>query len=132
MSEKKFCICRKCGNIVGMIENSGIPVSCCGVTMDCLIPKTADEDNEGREKHVPQVSVTGTIVNVNVGEIPHPMTAEHSIAWVYLHTSKGGHRKSLMPDEKPVLTFCITDELPIAAYSYCNKHGLWKADITAQ
>ncbi len=28
-----------------------------------------------------------------------------------------------------VATFALTDERPVAAYAYCNLHGLWKTDI---
>jgi len=61
--------------------------------------------------------------------VEHPMVEEHSILWVYLQTNKGGQRKCLEVGNAPVVTFVLTDEKPVAAYAYCNLHGLWKAEF---
>lgn len=29
----KFFVCKKCGNLVGMIKESGVPMVCCGEEM---------------------------------------------------------------------------------------------------
>ena len=126
MSEKKFYICEKCGNLVGMINASGAPMSCCGQKMTEIVPGTVEAS---REKHIPEVKVEGDLVTVTVGSVLHPMAEEHSILWVYLETDKGGHRKALEVGKAPVVTFALADEKPIAAYAYCNLHGLWKAEI---
>ncbi len=55
------------------------------------------------------------------------MTAEHSIVFVALETSKGMQVKYLKADEKPVAEFVLAPgEEFVAAYAYCNLHGLWK------
>ena len=82
-----------------------------------------------REKHIPVVSVDGSIVNVTVGSVEHPMLDEHSILWVYLETDKGGQRKCLDIGKAPVVTFALSDEKPVAVYAYCNLHGLWKTEF---
>lgn len=51
------------------------------------------------------------------------------ILWVYLQTDKGGQRKCLEIGKAPVVTFALADEKPVAAYAYCNLHGLWKTEI---
>ena len=33
MCDNRFYICEKCGNIVGMIHNGGVPMMCCGQKM---------------------------------------------------------------------------------------------------
>lgn len=124
--ESKFFICEKCGNIIGMIEPSGVPVVCCGQKMKKL---EAGVVEASREKHIPVVTVEGDTVKVSVGSVEHPMTAEHYISWVYLETDKGGQRKALTPDSAPNLVFALADEKPLAVYAYCNLHGLWKAEI---
>jgi superoxide reductase len=125
--EPKFFICKKCGNLVGMVHASGVNMVCCGQDMTELVPNTVDA---AKEKHVPVVTVSGSTVNVKVGAVEHPMTPEHSIQWIYLETAKGGQRKALNPGEKPEATFALTgDDKAIAAYEYCNLHGLWKASI---
>ncbi|NLI20228.1 MAG: desulfoferrodoxin [Clostridiales bacterium] len=122
-----FFVCKHCGNLVGMIHNSGAPMTCCGEHMTELVPGSVDAS---QEKHVPVVEVDGATVTVRVGAVPHPMTEEHSIQWVYLHTEKGGQRRCLSPGMEPKAVFKLTeDDKPVTAYEYCNLHGLWKADV---
>ena len=72
----------------------------------------------------PQATVT-----VTVGSVAHPMMAEHFIQWIYLQTEHGGQRKALKPGDEPKAVFKLADDKPVAAFAYCNLHGLWKADI---
>ncbi len=122
----KFYVCEKCGNTVGMIHASGVPMMCCGQKMTAL---EAGVVEASREKHIPVVSVEGSTVTVTVGSVEHPMSAEHSILWVYLETDKGGQRKCLEVGAAPTVTFALADEKPVAVYAYCNLHGLWKASV---
>ncbi len=122
----KFYICEKCGNIVGLIHNAGVPLMCCGQKMTLIEPGTVEASHE---KHIPVVTVQGNTVKVDIGSIAHPMTEEHLITWVYLQTEKGGQRKNLSAGEAPTVTFALTDDKPVAVYAYCNLHGLWKADV---
>ncbi len=126
MSENKFYRCERCGNIIGKIHDSGVSVVCCGEKMKKL---EAGVVEASREKHIPVVEVAGDTVKVIVGSAIHPMTAEHSIEWIYLETDRGGQRKALTPGESPEVTFALCDEVPVAVYAYCNLHGLWKAEI---
>lgn len=126
MCESRFYTCKQCGTVIGMIHGSGVPMFCCGKEMTHLDP---DVSNETREKHAPAVKVDKGTVTVDIGSIAHPMQTDHSINWVYLQTDRGGHRKCLKTDEKPVVSFVLSDEKPLAAYAYCNLHGLWKTDI---
>ena len=122
----KFFICEHCGNLVGVINDSGVPMVCCGQKTTQLIPGTVEASVE---KHLPVVTVDGDKVKVEVGSVAHPMAEEHSILWVYLQTDKGGQRKNLKVGEAPVAEFSLLDEKPVAAYAYCNLHGLWKTEI---
>ena len=126
MCDNKFYICEKCGNIVGMIHNGGVPMMCCGQKMAKL---EAGVVEASLEKHIPVVAVEGNTVRVNVGSVTHPMSEEHHIAWIYLQTNRGGQRKCLDVTGAPEVTFALADETPVAVYAYCNLHGLWKADI---
>ena len=122
----KFYICQTCGNIIGMIESSGVGIVCCGKKMTQLEPGVVEASHE---KHIPSVTVEGDCVSVAVGSVIHPMTEEHHISWIYLETDKGGQRKVLTPTEEPVVKFKLADEKPVAVYAYCNLHGLWKKEI---
>ena len=122
----KFYICEHCGKMVGVIHDTAVPMMCCGQKMTKLEPGVVEASHE---KHIPVVSVDGNIVTVTIGSVEHPMLEEHHIEWVYLQTDKGGHRKCLEVGKPPVVTFALSDENPIAAYAYCNLHGLWKAEV---
>ena len=126
MKETKFYICEHCGNLVGQIHDSGVPMVCCGQKMTRI---EAGVVEASREKHIPEVAVDGNLVKVSVGSVLHPMQEEHSILWVYLETDKGGQRKNLEVGKEPSVTFALADEKPVAVYAYCNLHGLWKKDI---
>ena len=127
MAKNKFYICEKCGNIVEMIYDSGVNPHCCGQKMTKLEAGTVEAS---REKHIPVASVDGQVVTVAVGSVEHPMAEEHSILWVYLETDKGIQRKALEVGKAPRAIFNLAaGEKPIAAYAYCNLHGLWKTEI---
>lgn len=127
MAERKFFICKHCGNIVGLIHDSGVPLVCCGEKMSELVPNTVEA---AHEKHIPVVNVDGNMVHVTIGSVEHPMLEAHYIQWVYLATAKGGQRKVLHPGEKPEVAFALTaDDKAVAVYEYCNLHGLWKKEL---
>ena len=122
----RFFKCNHCGNFVGMIHDAGVPMMCCGQKMEEVVPNTVDASGE---KHVPVASFDDGVVTVNIGSVEHPMLEEHFIEWVYLETEKGGQRKTLKPGEAPEVKFWTGDDKPVAVYSYCNLHGLWKAEV---
>ena len=121
----KFYKCSHCGNIIAYVEDKGPKVICCGEEMNELVPKTADS---AVEKHVPVVEVEGNLVKVTVGSTLHPMAEEHFIQWIALETEQGNQRKTLKPGQEPTVTFALVPgDKVVAAYEYCNLHGLWKA-----
>lgn len=122
----RFYICKHCGNLVGMIHDTGVPVICCGEPMQALEPNTVEAS---QEKHVPVVTIEDNIVTVMIGSAPHPMLDEHWIEWIYLETEHGGQRKGLSPGDAPEAVFSLENDRPVAAYAYCNIHGLWKTEI---
>ena len=66
---QKFFRCRRCGNLVGLIENAGVPLVCCGEPMKELEANTAEA---AQEKHVPVVTRKEGQIRVSVGDIHHP------------------------------------------------------------
>lgn len=127
MKELKFFRCAHCKNIIVKVEDKGVPVVCCGEKMAELTPNTSDGAGE---KHVPVVAVEGSKVTVKVGEVAHPMLEEHHIAWIVLETNKGFQIKYLDHTGAPEAVFALAEgESAVAAYEYCNLHGLWKKEI---
>lgn len=122
----KFYRCEHCGNIIAMVEESGVPVVCCGDNMKEIVANTTDGVSE---KHVPVYEIKGNMVHVKIGETEHPMQDEHYIQWIAVETTSGNQRKCLKPGDKPEVCFalCEGDEI-IAIYEYCNLHGLWVAE----
>ena len=97
---------------------------------ECLQRLIPDSTDAAQEKHVPQVSRQGERVEVLVGEVFHPMTEAHLIDWVLLETDMGHYLRRLAPNDPPQATFTrASGEEPVAAYSYCNLHGLWKKEL---
>ena len=121
----KFYVCEHCGNIITYAKNVGVPVMCCGQKMTELVPGTTDA---AVEKHVPVVTVEGQKVVVEVGGVEHPMVEAHYIEWIVLETEKGYQKVDLKPEQAPKAEFALDEgDKVVAAYAYCNLHGLWKA-----
>ena len=119
--------CTKCGNMISYLNKDACDVKCCGETMVEVVPNTTDAAGE---KHVPVIEINGNIVTVKVGSVEHPMMDAHYIQWVVLETEQGRQRKELTPGAAPEATFALVDgDKAVAAYEYCNLHGLWKAEV---
>ncbi len=122
MKSQEFFICNHCGNIAVKTVDAGPSLVCCGEEMVKLEAHT-----EFNEKHTPQVSVEGNTVKVVLGKVAHPMMEKHYIQFIYLETEKGGQRVKLTPNDKAEATFALVEgDKAVAAYAYCNLHGLWE------
>lgn len=110
MSESRFYICEKCGNTVGMINDKGVPLICCGVPMKHLEPNG----------HAVKVEKIGNVVRVNASKTDH---------WVYLQTNRGGQRKMTDENDGGNLSFSLLDEEPRAVYAFDGNNGISKTDI---
>lgn len=115
--------CEICGNIVEVLEVGGGELVCCGKPMELLIENSVDAS---LEKHVPIIEQNSEGVLIKIGSIKHPMTEEHYIKWIEIHTDNGVGRKYLKPGEKPEAKFPVKANI-ISAKAYCNLHGLWKS-----
>jgi len=124
--KQKFFLCKQCGNLIALIDDKGAPMSCCGSEMAELAPNTVDASNE---KHVPEVTVLGNTISVQVGSVLHPMVDEHYIQFIYVATENGGQRKCLKPGDKPTAEFRFIDDKPVAVYEYCNMRGLRRKEL---
>lgn len=125
--KRKFLLCRRCGNLIEMINDSGVTPICCGTDMDVL---TANTTEAATEKHIPVIEINSNIAKVTIGEILHPMEETHYIEWIHLETNKGIKRVNLKPGDEPIASFALAeDETVTSAYAYCNLHGLWLKEL---
>ena len=125
--KRKFLLCRRCGNLIEMINDSGVTPICCGTDMNELTPNSVEA---ATEKHIPVVEIEDSIVKVTVGSTLHPMEEAHYIEWIYLETNKGIKRVNLKPGDEPIASFALAeDETVTSAYAYCNLHGLWLKEL---
>ena len=123
----QFYRCNHCGNIAVKVVDSGVPLVCCGEEMELLLPDTQDA---ALEKHVPDVTVDGRTVKVQIGSVEHPMIDVHYIQFVCLLTDKGYQIHPLTSDDEPRCEFALPEgEIAKAVYEYCNVHGLWKKEL---
>ena len=106
----KFFQCPDCGKILIPDRSEDFEPK----KLTELVPNTTDAAGE---KHVPVIRVNGNSVKVEVGAVAHPMLDAHYITFIVLETSQGYQN------------FALADgETVVAAYEYCNLHGLWKAE----
>lgn len=120
-----FYRCKHCGNIIVKLEDSKVPVVCCGEKMELIKANTKDAS---LEKHVPVVEVNGEEITVKVGSVAHPMTEEHYITFIVIKTKNGFSVRHLEPSDEPIAIFKTNKEVE-EVYEYCNIHGLWKTEL---
>ena len=69
----KFYVCKRCGNLIGMVHGSGVTPVCCGERMTAIEANTVEAS---QEKHLPVVHVEQEArdirLTVNVGSVEHP------------------------------------------------------------
>lgn len=127
MKELKFLYCERCKKVELTLIDSKAPTICCGQPMKVLAANTTDAAGE---KHVPVAEVIGNEVKVTVGSVIHPMLEEHHISFIAVVYGDGSFMvKELEHTGEPVAVFPIGASKPVAAYEFCNLHGLWKAEI---
>ena len=121
----KIMQCAHCGNQMFVLNDGGVAMVCCGEEMQEVLAGTTDA---ALEKHVPAVQVNGNTMQVVVGEVAHPMLAEHFIQWIAVEQGDKTQFARLHPEEQPKATFTIEPGKAYAVYEYCNLHGLWKTE----
>ncbi len=73
------------------------------------------------EKHVPQYEIQGDKVKIFVN---HVMEEDHFIEWILVDYGKKQVIEYFVPGDDP--TVVVDYHEGMKAYSYCNKHSLWK------
>ena len=116
--------CKRCGNIVDLINDGKGVLTCRGDEMMEVIANTLDA---AHEKHVPFTDIEEDMVYVKVGEVDHPMSDEHYIEWVAAVYNDSVLKYIFKPGEVPEAVFDYEEGMVV--YAYCNLHGLWKKEL---
>lgn len=124
--------CEICGNIVDVLHTGAGELVCCGQPMTLLEERTEDQ---GQEKHVPVIEELPANVcqgkdgiKVRIGEVEHPMDADHYIEWIEIIAADNKRGKRfLKPGDEPRAEFYTRKEV-FGVRAYCNIHGLWKLE----
>jgi len=119
----KIVECSHCGNQVFLLNDTGVPMVCCGEAMTEIIAGATDA---ALEKHVPTYTLEGNQLQVVVGEMEHPMTEPHYISWIALEQGAKVVFAKLSPTDEPKASFTIDEGKAFTVYAYCNLHKLWK------
>ena len=117
--------CKKCHNLVEIVQQGADSLVCCGEAMLLLKANTTDAANE---KHVPIIENTDEGITVSVGSVEHPMTEEHYIVFIECLTENRVYRKELKPGQKPTACFPVKRSDVIEVREFCNLHSLWKTN----
>ncbi len=114
--------CNVCGNIVEVTHIGVGELTCCGKSMQLILENTIDAS---KEKHVPVIEKSNSIIKVKVGSEPHPMEEKHFIEWVELLVDNKSYKQFLRPGDDPEVEFQVSGD-SVEVRAYCNLHGLWK------
>lgn len=123
---KEVYKCEICGNIVEILHAGGGRLVCCGEDMHLQDINVFDEAGE---KHMPILAKGEGTVIVGIGQIEHPMTEDHYIEWIEVHTKDNLLRHVLKVGDKPKAEFDVNYDDVVMVRSYCNIHGMWQLNI---
>lgn len=116
--------CSLCGNITEELWDGKTEPQCCGQQM---VKMTENTTEAAKEKHIPVIVRQGSKVTVKIGEVAHPMTAEHYILFVELIVGADTYRHDFKTgDTVPEAVFMVDESVKaLKARAYCNLHGFW-------
>ena len=113
--------CSTCGAIVKVLEGKEFRITCCGEEMKEISPNSVDA---AVEKHVPTYEKVGEELQVKVN---HVMEEEHYIEWISLVSENKEYTVKFKAGETAETTLPYIEGATL--YAYCNKHGLWSAEV---
>ena len=105
-------------------------------------PKDANNMTEDEKKHVPVVTIVkkcGLIpegcqdVHVKMGEIPHPMQAEHYIMYIDFYVDNEFLSRILLTPEKLNPAGALHLKVKsgkLSVVEFCNLHGAWIKEVS--
>ena len=124
--KSKFILkkCLSCGATVEVIKDckcKNCGIQCCGKPMVTIKENSVDC---AVEKHVPTFKIVGSYI---VATVNHVMEEEHYIEYIALDAKNLNAKKYFKPGDAIEAVFPYVKGSKL--YAYCNKHGLWEADV---
>lgn len=116
IAKGKVYVCPVCGNVIRTVGEA--VVSCCGITLPPLSPEETDAE------HAIRMEVVDDEYYVSVD---HPMDKDHFISFLAAVSDSGMQFVKLYPQGSAEAMFRIPRVRYVLAY--CNRHGLFKADV---
>lgn len=116
--------CMKCGAMVEVLKDCNCEdcgIKCCGDQMRTFTPNSEDASFE---KHLPIVEIVDNEIVVTV---PHVMEEDHYIEWISIVDDESSQKQKLVVGKDAIARFPYKKGSVV--YSYCNKHGLWSAEV---
>ena len=115
--------CMSCGATVKVLKdcNCNCKIQCCGEEMKKLESNSVDA---AVEKHIPTYEKVEDEIYVKVN---HVMEEDHFIEWISLVSGNEEYTVKLHPGQDAEARFKYIPGSTL--YAYCNKHGLWKAEV---
>ena len=158
--EPAFYRCSVCGGVRVLFFPAGAHPEaekeagrCCGRPLTLLLPQQEPGPNTMHAmKYVIFGGSSHNAIRVEIGAGRHPMTEEHRVEWIFLHTFQGGQMKYLpLRGESAALfamanedafVFCDRDVCRMGwehclfqckrghtAYAYCSQDGLYRLNF---
>jgi len=113
MLKSLFYVCPVCGNVI--FARGDAVISCCGIRLPALETEEADEAHTvGVERIEDEIYVSAS----------HPMSKEHSLAFIAYMTQDRCEIRALYPEGNAEARFFYRGVGWI--YTYCNRHGLFR------
>ena len=112
MRKSRLYVCPVCGNVI--LASGEALLSCCGITLPPLEAETPDSAHALRLQCVEDEYYVS---------LCHPMTREHSIAFLCAVSDRGLQLVKLYPEGGAEARF--KREGVRLLYAYCNRHGLF-------
>lgn len=121
----KLFICKKCGNLIELLEGENEHIICCGEKVSKI---NVNDSEASGEKHLPVINVlSDDKIEVLVGLVSHPMSSEHNISFIMIKNDTESIKKYLKPEDEPKAIFPYLKNSTV--YAYCNLHGLFKTEV---
>lgn len=118
MRRVQFYVCPVCGNI--LTSTGEAVISCCGVTLPALEAEEPDTEHAASIREVDREYFFC---------MSHSMSKEHYISFAAIVSENGIELHKFYPEGNAECSF--EKGLKKTVYYYCNRHGLYKAEVSA-